>query len=144
VRFLSTFVALAGIAGALAVGAHADEACAQEVLADWADDGMFEREYLLPCYEEAIAALPPDIRDYTDAREQIERELMSVARDGNGPTAGGANGSPEALGPIDDSGSSTLPWPLLALGGLGVALVAATGVAVMARRASLGRKEPPG
>ena len=60
-----------------AVGAAA---CADQVLLDWYDNGRVDRVYRLTCYEDAITALPPDVRDYTDAANVLERALQSAAR----------------------------------------------------------------
>ena len=38
------------------------------------------KKYALPCYEEAIDALPTDIRDYTNAEDVITRALSSAVR----------------------------------------------------------------
>ena len=38
------------------------------------------KTYALPCYEEAIDALPTDIRDYTNAEDVITRALSSAVR----------------------------------------------------------------
>ena len=43
-------------------------ACAHQILRDWSADGRVTKNYALPCYEEAIDALPTDIRDYTNAK----------------------------------------------------------------------------
>jgi hypothetical protein len=75
-------VAVAGTVGIVLAGpgSSATMPCGDRVLADWYDNGRVERVYRLACYEEAIAAMPTDIRDYTDAAEVIERALQSAAR----------------------------------------------------------------
>lgn len=81
-RRLVIVTALVGISGIVAppTTASAADACADQVLFDWYDNGRVDRVYQLRCYEEAITALPPDLRDYTDAAEVIDRALQSAAR----------------------------------------------------------------
>jgi hypothetical protein len=54
--------------------------CATRVLRDWSDDGKVASRYSPPCYEEAIDALPPDLRDYTNAQDVITRALTQAVR----------------------------------------------------------------
>lgn len=81
-RRLVIVTALVGISGILAppTSAVGAAACADQVLLDWYDNGRVDRVYRLTCYEDAIAALPPDVRDYTDAADVLERALQSAAR----------------------------------------------------------------
>jgi hypothetical protein len=60
--------------------AHGASACASAVLRDWSEDGRVAPKYSLPCYEDAIEALPADIRDYTNAEDEITRALSSAVR----------------------------------------------------------------
>jgi hypothetical protein len=143
VRLLVALVALSGIVATLAVDGHAARPCAKQVFADWADDGRFERKYRLVCYEDAIDTLPSDIRDYTDARERIERALMSAARGDTPPAPEKPRATPrQAVGTIQDQGSAAFPLPLLVLAGLGLALLAAAALGRVARRSGLGRRGP--
>jgi hypothetical protein len=72
--------------------------CGDAVLQDWFDNGRVDRLYPLPCYEEARASLPHDIRDYSDADDVIERALSAaargtLARGGLDPSPAGASDS---------------------------------------------------
>jgi hypothetical protein len=58
--------------------------CATAVIEDWADDGHVQVGRPLPCYREAISALPEDVRAYSSAPEDIKRALLSSL----GPAAG--------------------------------------------------------
>lgn len=53
--------------------ASGEIACARALIADWAVDGRLLRAYALPCYEAAIDALPVDLRQYSNAEEDIRR-----------------------------------------------------------------------
>lgn len=133
--------------------------CGAKVLGDWFDNGRIDRLYQPHCYEEAIDAIPADIRDYADAEEVISRALQSALRgdlnkggcdpspDGSandcvggaggkgGPgTSGGTGGGPQAAPNVDTSGPSSVPVPLLVLGGLSLALLAAGGLGYVSRR----------
>ncbi|HXG76418.1 MAG TPA: hypothetical protein VNJ53_07610 [Gaiellaceae bacterium] len=169
---------LAVLAAALAAlalaGPAAASACGDRVLADWFDNGRIDRLYPLHCYEDAIDAIPDDLRDYADAEEVISRALQSALRgklaegscdpspDGsaddckeggslpprgsngqNGNQNGGGNpgnpgdpggGGPQAAPNVNASGPSSVPVPLLVLGGLSLALLAAGGLGYVARR----------
>ena len=166
-RSLRTFVVLLVVAlaavSALTVASPAGAAtpCGKKVLADWYDNGRIDRLYPLNCYEEAIDAIPADLRPYADAEEVITRALQAALRgelapggadptpnddddplvsgsDGNGDgTAGGTGGSdgnPQAAPGVDTSGPSSIPIPLLVLGGMSIALLAAGGLGYLSRR----------
>jgi hypothetical protein len=128
--------------------------CGKKVLGDWYDNGRIDRLYPLHCYEDAIDAIPPDIRDYADAEEVISRALQSAlrgnlarggddpspgddSREPGAPVPGGGNndsGGTEATGDIDTSGASSIPIPLIVLGGMSLALLAAGGLGYLSRR----------
>jgi hypothetical protein len=128
--------------------------CGEQIVADWFDNGRIDRLYPLHCYEEAIDAIPKDIRDYADAADVINRALQAALNgklDQGGPdpspgtnrpvgTGSGKNGNgngkdnPEASGAIDTSGPSSVPIPLLVLGGISLALLAAGGYGYWSRR----------
>jgi hypothetical protein len=172
-RTLAALMALLA-GGLLAVTLPAPSAaatpCGKKVLEDWFDNGRVDRLYPLHCYEEAIDAIPDDIRDYADAEEVISRALQAavsgkLAPGGKDPTPGDGNGSDrpgpgggtssggsdggsgddgttgEATPEVDTSGPSTVPIPLLVLGGTSVALLVAGGLGYLARRRQLAEVE---
>jgi len=149
--------------------------CGEKVLADWFDNGRIDRIYPLPCYEEAIDAIPKDLRDYADAEDVIARALQAALDgdlapggidptpgeeppDGGGGGGGGSGGGggvpgdptdetprgnpPEAAPEVDTSGLSSLPIPLLVLGGMSLALLAAGGLGYLSRRRAALADEP--
>jgi hypothetical protein len=141
-----------------AAPANAATACGKKVLADWFDNGRIDRLYPLNCYEEAIDAIPDDLRDYADAEEVITRALQAALRgdlapggrdpspgddDPTGPGGSGGDNSdggtgngdsPQAAPGVDTSGPSAIPIPLLVLGGMSLALLAAGGLGYLSRR----------
>jgi hypothetical protein len=133
---------LAALVAALALssgGATAAPPCADAMLADWLDNSRIDRLYDLPCYEAAIDAIPHDLRDYTDAADVIARAFQNVSgrrleeRRLEGPSA--TDPPPPGVVPgVDASASTSVPIPLLVLGGMSVMLLAAGGFAYVARR----------
>ena len=166
-RFARTFLGLVVLVlsavAALSVASPASAAtpCGKKVLADWFDNGRIDRLYPLNCYEEAIDAIPADLRDYADAEEIITRALQAALNGnlapggadptpgddsdpggtGNGGNGGSGDGSgdgsgnpPQAAPGVDTSDPSSLPIPLLVLGGMSLALLAAGGLGYVSRR----------
>ena len=148
-------VAALGVSGPAA----ATTPCGKKVLADWFDNGRVDRLYPPHCYEEAIDAIPKDLRDYADAEEVISRALQFALRDelapgGRDPSADDPDRTPgapssddpdsEAAPDVNASGPSNVPIPLLVLGGMSVALLAAGGLGYVSRRRhDTGPDEPP-
>jgi cobalamin biosynthesis Mg chelatase CobN len=183
VRLGLALVAVLLLCGAGSSGtATAAQSCADAVIADWYDDGRISKIYPLACYRQAIAKLPPDILDYSNAKEEIGRAL-AFARQGK-PDPGGDDPTPPATtstattttgttstattqtdttkttttaktttttkttttqtdttettgtttNTTDTSGPSSVPMPLLVLGGLAVLLLAAGSAGYLRRR----------
>jgi hypothetical protein len=140
----------------------ASSECGKKVLADWFDNGRIDRLYPLHCYEDAIDLIPKDLLPYADAEEVISRALAQALRgeiapgscdpsaDGSdddcepGGTGGKNNGGSttggetttgsEAVPDVDTAAASSVPVPLLVLGGMSVALLAAGGLGYASRR----------
>ena len=174
-RLLRTFVAVLALAvsgfAALSTASPAAAAtpCGKKVLADWFDNGRIDRLYPLNCYEEAIDAIPDDLRDYADAEDVITRALQAalsgnLAPGGVDPTpndddpSGGGGGTaratglgrkrrlwdnPQAAPDVDTSGPSSVPIPLLVLGGMSIALLAAGGLGYLSRRRNAANAAAP-
>jgi hypothetical protein len=180
-RLLRTFVVACVLTlsavGALATSSPADAAtaCGKKVLADWFDNGRIDRLYPLNCYEEAIDAIPDDLRDYADAEDVITRALQAALNNKLAP--GGADPTPndddpkapggkspndpsdptdpsnpsdpsdpdqQATPDVDTSGPSSVPIPLLVLGGMSLLLLAAGGAGYISRRRNAARTDDPG
>lgn len=139
------------VALALAGPAAAVSPCGKRVLADWFDNGRIDRIYPLHCYEDAIDAIPRDLRDYADAEEVISRALQSALRGElapggrdpspddeertpGAPSSGGSGDGPEASPDVDTSAATSVPIPLIVLGGMSAALLAAGGLGYLSRR----------
>jgi hypothetical protein len=164
---------IAALVAVLVVAAPAAAApsCARQVIDDWYDDGRVDRTYPLHCYDDAIDALPPDVRDYSSAKEDIQRALQARMRNEPPPPAttdpspGGSGGTttptkppknqtttdvsnpknenpPEASGQVDSDSASSVPIPLLVLAGLALLLIAGGSAGYLVRRYQ-GRNNPP-
>ena len=127
--------ALAALAAASSTAATP---CAQAVLADWQDDSRIDRVYDLPCYGDAIDAIPDDLRDYTDAADVIARAFQRVT--GRGLEVRTPQGRqteilpPATAPPVNASSPSSVPVPLLVLAAMSLVLLAAGGLGYVARR----------
>ncbi|MGI8885352.1 MAG: hypothetical protein ACR2G9_00320 [Gaiellaceae bacterium] len=163
VHVLSALVALAlGAFVALTLpGTAMATPCGDAVLADWFDNGRVDRLYQAHCYEEAIDAIPKDLEDYTNAQEIIGRALQFSLRDklapgGKDPTPGGDGGvinhppddpgdpggpGSDAAPEVDTTGISSIPIPLLVLGGMSIALLGAGGLGYLSRRRAAARED---
>ena len=110
---LYALASVAALVAALLAAAPASAApsCARQVIDDWYDDGRVDRTYPLHCYDDAIEALPPDVRDYSSAKEDIQRALQARMRNEPAPPAstdpspgGGTDEAVEAAEEPDDDG----------------------------------------
>ena len=177
----TTRLALAAIfaaAALLATGVHTAAAapaattkptntCWLDVVNDWLDhNGQIEQLYPIPCYTQAIQHLNeyPDIQQYSNAIDDIQRALLAAIHEegGNGPgggtggsgpssgssggsqspsTGGGSQSSPVASA-FHPSSAQSVPLPLIVLGALAVLLVLAGAGTWFARRVQTRRMTP--
>jgi hypothetical protein len=166
IAFLAAVAALTAFVGGTAQPAGAaSKSCADQVVADWYGDGRVDKIYPLHCYQDAIRSLPVDVLDYSNAKEDILRALAFARRGkpdpgpAGGPRPAGDDPSnpndpsdpsdpnnPDettASGAVDTSGPSSVPIPLLVLGGLALLLLAAGGAGYLSRRAQARREGGP-
>ncbi|MBA3347046.1 MAG: hypothetical protein H0T13_00645 [Actinobacteria bacterium] len=90
-RALAVVLALAvpALAAGLATAgpATAASACGKQVIDDWYDNGRVDGSYDLRCYDDAIDALPRDVKDYSSAAEDITRALQAAMQGKPAPPA---------------------------------------------------------
>lgn len=167
----TTAFALVAVAGLLLIAspAAAAKSCGKQMIDDWYGDGRVDKIYPLHCYEDAIDALPVDVRDYSSAKEDIERALQFAVRNqpdpgrpappgdetGSGPSGSGDAGTPpgpnpdtggplnEAVDSFGPSNADSVPIPLIVLGGLALLLLAAGSAGYLRRRLQARRGGPP-
>lgn len=97
-RALLAAAALVLVLG-LAGPAAAATPCGKKVIDDWYDNGRVDGSYPLHCYDDAIDALPRDVRDYSSAKDDISRALQNRM---NGQPAPPATSDPSPGGGTDD------------------------------------------
>jgi hypothetical protein len=168
---LLALAALAAAAFAAPAGAKADKRCGEQIVDDWYDNGRIDFVYPLRCYREAIKILPPDVKVYSTAKDEIERALADATNrprvtkptpiedvpckrgeictygsaggggggsggpsDPGGPAPTGLDDPPAAEPDQDTAGPSSVPVPLIVLGGLALLLLAAGSAGYLARR----------
>jgi hypothetical protein len=159
-RRIAVSVLVAAILGtaALSVGASvaaAKTSCSRQILNEWVDNREISATYPLHCYREAIAAVPEDLRVYTDieqdilaARQQaVRRQNLREPAASNQPGQAERQNDPNAdlfaqgfdkLGP---NNADSMPLPLIILGGLALLLIAAGAAGLVSRRIR-GRRLP--
>ena len=168
---LKLFASIATLAAALALGTAAPAAastpCWKVVVSDWYADGRIDNTYPLHCYEDALRHLPPDVRAYADASDEIQRAMQAAIRDnreklsqpastGRGKRDGepsafsspGGGGDPpkgflsrwiDWLGP---NNAGSVPLPLLVLAAIAMLLLTAAAASFVARRIQSRRVVP--
>jgi hypothetical protein len=139
-RILAFVLALAASVAAVAAFAAPASAsrCGTLVQKDWSDNSRIDGTYPLHCYQDAVNTLPQDIFDYSNAAEVIRRAFLD---------AGGRNlqmaKRPEKqrrtteivpTSVANASSPSSFPIPLLVLGGVALALLAAGSYGYVSRR----------
>ena len=137
-------VALA--AGALGLAPTAGAAtCGTAVLKDWAD-GKLDRAYPVNCYQDALDAMPEDMRSYTTAPDDIKRALLARLRStrthhgelrgrSRHVTAAPRATAREALSAADvTTGATRIPLPLIVIAATGSVLLLAGSAGLLGRR----------
>jgi hypothetical protein len=167
---LASITLLAGLASP-ARAASSAAPCWKTLLNDWYD-GRIDGAYPRHCYNDALKHLPADVQTYSSAHDDILRALQSAIAKGRNankplgansvitppkaPTKSGSRNSTTTTssGRQPDGGlsgladkanpgsASSLPLPLLILGGLALLLVAAGGAGLLAKRIQARRQNP--
>lgn len=146
--------------------------CWRDVVNDWFDNNQVDDTYAIPCYTQAIQHLSkfPDVSNYSSAEDDIHNALLAAIRQdrggggsggaggpgggdtggGTGGQAGGGDGTARSpSGPINTgidhigpSNASSVPLPLIVLGGLALLLLLTAGGTWVARRIQARRMDP--
>jgi hypothetical protein len=162
IRALVAGTAVLAAFATLSAPAGAAVPCWKRVVADWGD-GRIDRTYPTTCYAAALNHLPTDVRNYTDAADQIRRALFaSVGRDrdasppagsdtrtmrsapapvqqrNTGRTAADPTEDPlqQAVGLVASKNPGSVPLPLIVAGAIGFFLLAAVAARLLQQRSA--------
>jgi hypothetical protein len=168
---LASVALLCAVAQPARAAAAAGTPCWKVLLNDWYD-GRIDGTYPRHCYNDALKHLPADVQTYSSAHDDILRALQSaiakqqklghkvgpntlIASPG-GPKKGGGGGGGSTTdttqtgrnqgtglaNKLNPGSPSSLPVPLLILGGLALVLVAAGGAGLVVKRIQARRQNP--
>jgi hypothetical protein len=132
--------------------------CSKALVHDWLVDGRVDKTYPVHCYREALRTIPEDQLVYGTLRDDLNRALQNTIRENNGDVnsdtpvpgflalggGGGGGDGPSGTGgtggvfhwlahTLGPNTAESVPVPLLVLGGLAIALMAAAGISFFAR-----------
>jgi hypothetical protein len=163
VTFILALLALAGPGSASAANP-----CWKELVNDYWADNRVDKIYDISCYREAMAKLPRDVQEYSDAQDDLRRALLEAIRDdrsngGFGDTSeendrsaaapvgdddGGGGFFREVLDKLGPKNADSVPVPLLVLASIAILLLGAAGASygarwVQARRGTLAPSPAP-
>src|SRR5215210_7636118 len=94
---------VAGLALAVALPSQAaakGKPCWERVISDWLDNGVIDGKYPVSCYQQALANVNEDLRDYSNVTDAIDAAMQAELRgdkssgssgDGGGGGGGSAN-----------------------------------------------------
>ena len=94
---LLALVAAALLATAPAASAKA-KTCGEKVVDDWYGDGRVDEVFPTHCYLDAIRSLPVDVKDYSNAEEDIRRALAYAQQHKADPGRGWPRADRHGLG----------------------------------------------
>jgi hypothetical protein len=136
-----------------ASAANAGTPCWRQVINEWVKTDHVSATYPLHCYNDAIAHVPNDLRQYSSIEEDILAARQQAARAGNDRRLTGhvlpnqATTDPknglynQAVDSLSPNNADSMPLPLLILAGLSLILIAAGGAGLVTRRVKA-RKVP--
>ena len=83
--------------------------CAEKVIDDWYGNGRVDQIFPKHCYLEAIRSLPVDVKDYSNAEDDIRRALAYAAqgKPDPGPAGGPAPTGTTGEGPSEARSART-------------------------------------
>jgi hypothetical protein len=161
-------VAAAAAAASFGVSTAHASACSNALIRDWYNDGRIDGTYPVHCYREALKDIPEDQLVYGTLRDDLTRALQLVVASHHGnitpstpvpPDSGGGGGSSSGSSSgkhdegffhwlakkIGPNSANSVPVPLLVLGGLALALIAAAAISYGTRRyqAKRAASDPP-
>jgi hypothetical protein len=133
VAFLAAVLLVVAAPGSAGAQTTSQAPCWKRLLLD-SYDGTVNKLYPIPCYHQAIAHLSPSALIYSDFKDEI---LAAEQAAENGRTVASVSGAPTTTTTAaagSSHGSSSLPLPLLVLGGLALVMLAAGGIGLLWQR----------
>lgn len=145
-RMLLTSLVVQALLAVAPPSAPAAEVCWKVLVNDYWADGRLDRTYSVSCFREAIGKLPPDVREYSDAQDDLRRALAATVRDRYDrtddvpetprpePSAAPLDGKPpagifdEALDRVAPKNAESVPVQVIVLGALVLLLLGSAGV----------------
>ncbi len=169
VRIVVASALLSTVLGIAAPAASAARPCWKDLVDDYWADNRVDKVYPISCYRDAMDSFPPDVKNYSDAEDDLRRALLIAIRDqrSNGgfrdlamkggnettppPPVADDDASPgffrEVIGRLGPKNADSVPVPLLVLATIALLLVGAAGVSYgarwyQARRVPIAPSEP--
>ena len=143
VRVLLATLVVPVLLAALASPASAGEVCWKVLVNDYWSDGRLDRTYSVSCFRDAIDNLPPDVRQYSDAGDDLRRALAGVVRERTEVDRGPPEPATPEPAPLDDrapkgffeetidragpKNADSVPVQVLVLASLALVLLASAG-----------------
>jgi hypothetical protein len=157
-RLTVVSVLVAAVLGMAALASDASASttgspCWRQVINEWVKVDRVSANYPLHCYNDAIAHVPNDLRQYSSIEEDILAARQQAARGPLRTTQGRIQPSEQAAGgpsngiyhqavdSLSPNNADSMPLPLLILAGLSLILIAAGGAGLVTRRVKA-RKVP--
>jgi hypothetical protein len=130
--------------------------CRNKIFNDWYPDGKIASTYPVACYRDALQNMPPDAKIYSSLGDDVRAAMRAAMRRaqglsaplqvGHGPKAPGARNLKSSLVSVHNTAhdpastgvvatATGAPLPILVLGGIALALVAAGAIGVGVRHA---------
>jgi hypothetical protein len=143
-RVLLATLVVQVLLAALPSPAFAAEVCWKMLVNDYWADGRLDRTYSVSCFRDAIDKLPPDVRQYSDASDDLRRALAGAVRERTEADRGPPEPATPGPAPLDDKApkgffeesidrvgpknAESVPVQVLVLASLTLLLLASAGV----------------
>lgn len=124
-------VALTLLAIPPAMAASGTQSCVDQVFREWRT-GRIAKNHSIACYHAALAALPEDMRVYSDFADQIQRALNARVAMVTPKRRYGVAGAHRTLEAFAGPNDRRFPLPIL-VSAIGFAVVVAVGTALRLR-----------
>lgn len=143
-RVLLATLVVQALLAALPSPASAAEVCWKVLVNDYWADGRLDRTYSVSCFRDAIDNLPPDVREYSDASDDLRRALAGAVRertdvDRRAPEPASPEPAPlddkapkgffeETIDRVGPKNADSIPVQVLVLASLALVLLGSAGV----------------